>query len=138
MSSRGGELVTLPLGAFPKNAPSIFISYVAPKLTKSFITKAIQDMWGIPSSVKIEWPSEEEEEAAAAGAADEGEVGEDDWVTESKKKKGGRAYVTMDTWYRTPIAREARLGLLRSEMVKLQLSNGYYFKCFILIDRHGI
>ena len=171
-------MITLPLGAFPRNARSIFISYVAPRISKSVITKAIQNSWGIPSGVKIEWPEEdsadhhmdEEYGAAAAGAgaeqgedgAEQGEDGaeqdEQDGVDEQEdggeaaaaaagdwqyghervRKWGGRAYVTMDTWYRTPIAREARLALLRKEMVKLNMPNGFYFKCFILIDRHGI
>lgn len=131
---RGGELVTLPLGALPRNAPSIFISFVSPKVTKSAIMRAIQDTWGIPGQIKLEFP-----EGAAEGGTATADAEEDGGAGgEQKREIGGKAYVTMDTWYKTPIAREARLGLLRKQMVKLHMSSGYYFKCFILIDRHGM
>jgi hypothetical protein len=122
---RGGELITLPVGAFPLSAPSIFISFVSPKTSKAHIAKAIQQHWGIPSNIKIDWPEDGND-----GNDDTDEAGE-------RKTYGGKAYITMNTWYRTPTAREARLALLRKELVKLNLNDGYYFKCFILIDRHG-
>lgn len=137
-SHRGGELITLPLGALPRNAPSIFINYVSPRVTKAAIMRAIQDTWGIPSQIKLEFPEGESEAAGGGGGAQDMELEGDVRDTAARREIGGKAYVTMDTWYKTPIAREARLGLLRKEMIKLHLSNGFYFKCFILIDRHGI